>query len=130
MPSLQDAWDYVSNIHVWGDVRNAERYKTADATMKANPNIKRAVGHSLGGSTVLELATYYDVETTTYGAPVLEMPTMPWQKKPIKPLERYRHSGNPISFFVAGAKTEPLCGMEPTLGMQNPHTYTGDADGI
>ena len=130
MPSLQDAWDDVSKIPFWGDLRNDERYKTADATMKANPNIKRVVGHSLGGSTALELAKYYDVATTTHGAPVVDMPTMPWQKKPIKPPERYRHSGDPISFFDAGAKTEPWWGMEPTLGVQSRHTYTGFADGI
>lgn len=130
MPSLQDVYDDIYRIPFWGDLRNSARYKTADATMKANPNIKRVVGHSLGGSTALELAKNYDVETTTYGAPVLELPTMPWQKKPIKPPERYRHSGDPISFFDAGAKTEPSWGVKPTLGMQNPHTYTGYEDGI
>lgn len=104
--------------------------KTADATMKAMPNIKRVAGHALGGRTALELATCYGVETSTDGAPVVEMPTMPWRKKPIKPPERYRHSGDPISCVDAGAKYRLLWGIEPTLGMHNPHTYTGVADGI
>ena len=66
--SLQDAWDDLK-IHL-GLTRFAERYKTADEVMKANPDIKRVVGHSLGGSKALELQKRNDVKTTTYGAPV------------------------------------------------------------
>ena len=59
-------------IPVWGDLRNSQRYKDADKVLKENPNVKKLVSHSLGGSVSLELETNNPVkyETTTYGAPV------------------------------------------------------------
>jgi len=41
--------------HFGGDLTNSTRYKEAEAALKANPNIKRVIGHSLGGSVALEL---------------------------------------------------------------------------
>ena len=49
-----DVWDDVSKIPFWGDLTNSTRYKEAEAALKANPNIKRVIGHSLGGSVALE----------------------------------------------------------------------------
>ena len=38
-----------------GETKHAERYQQAEKALKANPNITRVVGHSLGGSVALEL---------------------------------------------------------------------------
>ena len=38
-----------------GDLTKSQRYIEAEKVLKANPNIKRAVGYSLGGSVALEL---------------------------------------------------------------------------
>ena len=70
MPSLQDPWDDLK-IPIY-KTRYAQRYKDADEFMKQNPNIDRVVGHSLGGSVALELATNYNVVAQTYKAPVVE----------------------------------------------------------
>ena len=47
---------------VWGDLKipfhqtwRAQRYIDADRALKNNPQVKNLVGHSLGGSVVLEL---------------------------------------------------------------------------
>jgi len=38
-----------------GDLTKSERYINAEKASKANPNIERVVGHSLGGVVSLEL---------------------------------------------------------------------------
>ena len=53
--SLGDWYDNITNIPVWGDLRNSQRYKDADKMLKENPNVKNLVSHSLGGSVSLEL---------------------------------------------------------------------------
>jgi len=40
-----------------GDLTKSERYIEAEKVLKANPNITRAVGYSMGGSVALELQT-------------------------------------------------------------------------
>ena len=112
--SLQDAWDDLKIP--FGLTRFAERYKTADEVMKAHLDIERVVGHSLGGSTALELQKRYDVKTTTYGAPVWDL-TSALGSQTNQPVERYRHPLDPISFFDGGAKSKM------TLNL-NPHTYS------
>ena len=52
-----DVWDDVSKTQFWGDLTNSTRYKEAEAALKANPSIKRVVGHSLGGSVVKKTNT-------------------------------------------------------------------------
>ncbi|MFM7981565.1 MAG: hypothetical protein ACKPKO_19825 [Candidatus Fonsibacter sp.] len=45
------------NLHFshLGVLTKSERYINAETALKANPNIERVVGHSLGGSVALEL---------------------------------------------------------------------------
>lgn len=93
---------------LWGDLRNSARYQTADEVMKANPDIKRVVGHSLGGNTALAHAKHSYVETITYGVPAVEMPSIPWQKTPIQPPVCYRHSSDAMYACDTGAKTVPV----------------------
>jgi len=82
-----------------GDLRNAERYQAAEKALKANPNIQRVIGHSLGGSVALELQKNHPgLESRTYGAPV-------WN--PIggdAKAERYRNWFDPVSVFDRSAK--------------------------
>lgn len=89
----------------------------------------KGVWDIVGGSTATAFAKHYVAYTTTYGALAVEMPTLSWQTQPIKPCERYIHSGDPISVSEACAETVPVWGVEATVGMHNPHTYTGYADG-
>ena len=96
--SWGDIYDDLTKIPFWGDVRNSTRYKQADEVLKQNPQVKKLVSHSLGGSVSLELEKNYpqkNYETTTYGAPVF----MGLGKG-----DRYRHRGDPISIFDFGAK--------------------------
>ena len=70
--SLGDWYGNITKIAVWGDLKKSQRYKDADKVLKENPNVKKLVSHSLGGSVSLELDTNNPgkYETTTYGAPV------------------------------------------------------------
>ena len=105
--TARDWFDDVTKIPAWGDLRNAERYRAAEKALKANPNIKRVVGHSSGGSIARELQkNYAGLESRTYGAPV-------WN--PIggdAKAERYRNWLDPISVFDRSAarsfKTNPF----------------------
>jgi hypothetical protein len=66
--------------------------------LKANPEIKRAVGHNLGGSVALELQKNYpDLESRTYGAPVWDPLMCDGQ------VDRYRNLGDPVSTFDRSA---------------------------
>ena len=76
---------------------------TAEKALRFKPNIKRVVGHSLGGSVALELQKHHpELMSRTYGAPVVDLkgavqPT--WNTK----AERDRILGDPISMFDTSA---------------------------
>jgi hypothetical protein len=93
----QDLIDDFTKIPFYGDVRQSKRYTDVIETVKKNPNVKKVVGHSLGGSVALELEknTPNTYETTTYGAPVVSF----------KGGNRYRHRNDVISAFDFGAKS-------------------------
>ena len=107
--NIRDVWDDVTKVPFWGDVKNSERYQNADELLKKNPQVKKLVGHSLGGSVTLELQKQYPerFETTTYGAPVTAFSKG----------KRYRHTGflmtDPISMFDLGATTYPIMSNNP-----------------
>jgi pimeloyl-ACP methyl ester carboxylesterase len=109
---------FVAGTHTLGDVindtaiplgltRHTMRYHEAREALRRNPSIKRLVGHSLGGSVVLEVQKRHPgcYETTTYGAPVVS-----WT-----PGDRHRSLFDPISMFDRGASISM-----PGL---NPHSY-------
>jgi len=54
-PSLANKLDLATFLDNFGDLRNSERYTEAEKALKANPNIERVVGHSLGSKVGLEL---------------------------------------------------------------------------
>ena len=53
--TLQDWYDDVTKIPVWGDLKNSTRYKAAHDALMENPQVKTVIGHSLGASVALEL---------------------------------------------------------------------------
>ena len=86
-----------------GDLTKSERYINADKVLKAHPNIKLVVGHSLGGSVSLELQKYYpSLLSRIYGAPVLDLKEMiPNYYNSHE--ERYRNYGDPVSMLDRSA---------------------------
>ena len=81
----------------------AQRYIDADALLSKNPQVSNLVGHSLGGSAVLELQKNQSertFKTNTYSAPAVSM-TRPDNKDN----HRYRNYGDPISMFDRGAES-------------------------
>ena len=81
------------------------RYKAAEESLSENPDIKRAVGDSLGGVVALEIQTHHpELKVRTYSAPVVDL------KGAIQPTwnanaERYRNFCSPISTFNSSAHT-------------------------
>ena len=107
--TAKDWYDDVTKIPVWGDLRNSTRYQAARDALVENPQLKRIVGHSLGGSTALELQKNYNHITSsrTYGAPV-------WDPlgKVSNNVDRYRKWFGPVSVFdrsaVKSVKSNPF----------------------
>ena len=64
--SLRDVWDDLKipfGLTSWSD-----RYQQADRVLEASPQVRRVVGHSLGGAVALELAKNHPrlKQTKTY----------------------------------------------------------------
>ena len=92
--NAQDVYDDVRHVPWWGDMKQTERYKTAETYLNKNPQIKRLVGHSLGGSVGLALQKNYperNYEVVTYGAPVFGG-LDPFRDKKFK-VQRFKHVG-------------------------------------
>ena len=91
----------------FGDITTSSRYINAEKTLKEHPNIKLAVGDSLGGSVALELQKHHpELQTRTFGAPVVDLTgaiNPPWKADPT--VQRYRNAGDPISIFDSKAHT-------------------------
>jgi hypothetical protein len=93
----QDWIDDFTKIPFYGDVKKSKRYIDVMETVKNNPNVKKVIGHSLGGSVALELEKNNPdkYKTTTYGAPVVSLTKG----------NRFRHGNDVVSAFDFGAKT-------------------------
>jgi pimeloyl-ACP methyl ester carboxylesterase len=114
--SASDWWDDFTKIPFHQTWR-AQRYLDADRTLKNNPQIKNLVGHSLGGSVVLELQNDHPnrtFKTDTYGAPELSI-TRPDNEDN----HRYRNFLDPVSLLDGGASTKP----QMTLNPLEAHSY-------
>ena len=91
----------------FGLTKETQRYIDAERVLKANPKIRRVVGHSLGGAVALEMQRAQpELKTRTYGAPVVSM----------TPGDRYRSAGDPVAALDFGAKTSAPKSL-------NPHSY-------
>ena len=53
--TLRDWFDDFTKIPIWGDLKDSERYQKVLEGFKNRGEIDTVVGHSLGGSTGLEL---------------------------------------------------------------------------
>ena len=105
----QDMWDDLK-IPL-GLTRYSQRYQEAEKMLKDNPQITNVVGHSLGGSVALQIASDHketNIFTTTYGAPVAS--------SSLQYGNRFRAFGDPVSMFDNGAITK----MPNQI---NPHSY-------
>ena len=102
--NLRDVMD--DTLIPLGQTRHSQRYGQAERTLKAMPQVRRVIGHSLGGAVALQLAKDHGLESRTFGAPVLSFSGG----------ERYRNYGDPISTTDFGAHTS----YAPRL---NPHSY-------
>ena len=131
----QDVYDDVRHVPPlpWSDMKQTERYKTAEIYLNSNPQIKRLVGHSLGGSVVLALQRNNperNYEVVTYGAPVF-VDLNPFRDKKFK-VQRFKHIGreaqsDPISMFDMGAKITPINSENPlTLHSYKGYVYDWD----
>ena len=88
----------------------SQRYGEADRVLDASPQIRRVVGHSLGGAVALELQNSHPqlkLQSETYGAPVLSLSGSS---------QRHRHWLDPVSILDFGAQTTLHQGL-------NPHSY-------
>jgi hypothetical protein len=99
---LQDVWDDFEIPFV--NTAKAQRYIDADALLGQNPQVSNLVGHSLGGSSVLELQKNHGekpFKTNVYGTPAASFTT-----PDNKDNHRYRNYGDPISAFDRGAESK------------------------
>ena len=105
--TAKDWYDDLTKVPFYGDLRNATRYQQAEKALKANPNIKNVVGHSLGGSVALELQKNHpNLQSRTYGAPVWDPFGEDNKYKGFNgQVDRYRNVGDPFSVFDGSAKT-------------------------
>ena len=94
-----------------GLTRYSQRYQEAEKMLKDNSQITNVVGHSLGGSVALQIASDHKEKfliTTTYGAPVAS--------SSLQYGNRFRAFGDPVSMFDNGAITKMPIQI-------NPHSY-------
>ena len=114
----QDVWDDITKVPAWGKLTDSARYNMVKPVLDKNPEIKKLVGHSLGGITALRLQEQMPerkFEVTTYGAPVMGFFG--------GNNTRYRHPLDPISMFDMSpfTKSVPVLSINPLT----THSYKG-----
>ena len=99
----------------WG-TRQTYRYQTVARTLKANPQVRRIVGHSLSSAVALQIQKDNPgkYETTAYSSPIFSVFG--------EGGDRVRSVFDPIAMFDTKARTK-------VTGTLNPHTYTEIAAG-
>jgi pimeloyl-ACP methyl ester carboxylesterase len=113
----------IGDVMEWPDiplhrVPETTRYRSVDRYLRGlgQDNLpKRIVGHSLGGSVALELSKNYNIEATTYGAPVVD----PIPRNPCHKPDRFACRFDSVASLDFGAKK-----VECT-DRANPHSYAG-----
>ena len=106
--SLRDVWDDLKIP--FGATSWSQRYTDADRVLDVSPQIRRVVGHSLGGAVALELQKSHpqlNLQSETYGAPVFSLSGSS---------QRHRHWLDPVAILDWGAETTLPQGL-------NPHSY-------
>jgi pimeloyl-ACP methyl ester carboxylesterase len=98
----------------FGLTRTTHRYEQLQKALAAHSEVKHLVGHSLGGSTVLEAAKGRpDLTTTTYGAPVFDLFTGSLLEQAPT---RFANRGDTISALDSKAQSA-------SNGLGNPHSF-------
>jgi len=105
--------DVLLGLGSWG-TRRTYRYQDEQRVLKANPQIRRIVGHSLSAATSLQIDDdnpgKYDV--TAYSTPTIALPGSQLDKRRVKGF------ADPISLFDGAAGT-----VKPTTTL-NPHDFS------
>ena len=98
--------------------RDIQRYKDADNFLKKNSDIKQLIGHSMGGSVVLQLNKDNNnkFETRTYSAPVFD--AVPHNSNDPEN-ERFKTLGDPVAIFDNNARVT----FKPSLNPLDLHSY-------
>ena len=99
--NFQDVFDW--RLIPTGYFKNSDIYKKLDKAFNENDDVNVVVGHSAGGSAVLELKRNYpdrDITPITYNAPVFARPNLlhefgPDEDKPL----RFTSAFDPVSMF-------------------------------
>jgi len=100
-----------------GLTRYSKRYKEAEDVLKANPQVKNLIGHSLGSAVSDELSKRNEdkqLKTTLYGSPFVDFTGKQSDN-------RYRHKFDPVSILDRGSKTVDLGLVDPLTA----HGYDG-----
>ena len=96
--SWLDVFDDITKVPFYGNLKQSERYQQAEKALKENPQIKHAIGPSLGGSVALELEKNFpkQIQTSrTYGAPVLDLTEHEMDPR----VQRYKYMFHPVAVF-------------------------------
>ena len=102
------AKDLLDDVGIpFGLTSQSLRFEQAQRAL--TPQIHTLVGHSLGGSVALEMASRYGLKSEVYGTPVASVSASS---------TRHRHPFDPISMFDLGAATSGSPSMDP-------HSYSG-----
>ena len=100
-----------------GLTRYSKRYKEAEDVLKANPQVKNLIGHSLGSAVSDELSKRNEdkqLKTTLYGSPFVDFTGKQSET-------RFRHKFDPVSILDRGSKTVDLGLVSPLKA----HGYDG-----
>jgi len=106
--------DVVDDVKIpFRGTRSTYRFAQLQKALKAHPEVKHLVGHSLGGAVILEAAKGTSLTTTTYGAPVTDvLPQTPLEKAPM----RFANRGDPVAMMDSQAQSS-------NNGLGNPHSF-------
>ena len=100
-----------------GLTKYTKRYKEAEDVLKANPQVKNLIGHSLGSAVSDELSKRNEdkqLKTTLYGSPFVDFTGKQSEN-------RFRHKFDPVSILDRGSKTVDLGLVSPLKA----HGYDG-----
>ena len=116
--TARDWYDDFTKIP-FGTTSGAYRYQKADEALKANPDVTRVVGHSLGGAVALELQKNHpNLKSRTYGAPVWDPFGQDRAMK--KNVERYANYADPVAIMDSSAHHSVR--FDPT-SLSGPHEF-------
>jgi len=94
----------------FGQIETSHIYKRARQYLNVYPEVQNLVAHSMGAIVAEHLASQYDLNVRTQGAPII---SAPWENHP----ERTSNYFDPVSFADLSAK------HQFPQNWLNPHGY-------